>query len=137
MEFPESAVIHVYLDNPQGYGGTELFSEAVSKETGTGYIFEGTIPEVFGDGKKHSLYAYAVKEGEYALLPTLSKLCHNFLKLLDSAISSVSISAIISKGVLNVGYGTAFRKKLILLLFRGRYCIFHLLTKGKPLQAAS
>src|SRR5436305_9674627 len=37
------------------------------------------------------------------LQPTLSNLGCNLLNLLDSAISSVSISPIISKGVLNVG----------------------------------
>src|SRR5438067_11729503 len=40
------------------------------------------------------------------LCPTLSNLGCNLLNLLDSAISSVSISPIISKGVLNVGSAT-------------------------------
>jgi hypothetical protein len=41
----------------------------------------------------------------------LSNLCRNLLNLLDSTISSVSISPIISKGVLNVGTNTSKNKK--------------------------
>jgi hypothetical protein len=44
-----------------------------------------------------------VKNRETNDKPTLSNLCRNFLNLLDSAILPVSISPIISKGMLNVG----------------------------------
>jgi hypothetical protein len=46
-------------------------------------------------------------------IPTLSNLGCNLLNLLDSAISSVSISPIISKGVLNVGLFTKLKIYLI------------------------
>src|SRR5499427_3694960 len=42
-------------------------------------------------------------QAENEIKPTLSNLYRNFLNLLDSIISSVSVSPIISKGVLNVG----------------------------------
>ena len=45
-----------------------------------------------------------IRYREESLIPTLSNLCRNFLNLLDSVVFPLSISPIISKGVLNVSY---------------------------------
>jgi hypothetical protein len=62
-------------------------------------VSENPLQQLFlpqsGKGKRGYLLTIFV--------PTLSNLCRNLLNLLDSAILPVSISPIISKGMLNVG----------------------------------
>ena len=70
----ENLTVEFYFNSPKGSPGTALYFTATAKPIGSKfgnnkYSFEAQIPPGFGDGKEYKLYAYAMSDNQYILLP--------------------------------------------------------------------
>ena len=83
----EPVRVLLHLEEPKGYGGTELVLQVLADTPATdgreagevagNHAFVASMPAMMGDRKDHRVYGYALIDGEAILLPG-SPLTFNF-----------------------------------------------------------